>query len=128
MPKKFLQKYLNGVKDSALLAKQDSTADSTTSALNRNPLRIMRFIQPTTGCQRTGSLSIRHWLLPLLKDTSTINSYLNIPAVRNQFPGQFEIPLGKTGILMTTAKRILTWNCMPSKQFREAIRQNWKVK
>ncbi|HEX3080640.1 MAG TPA: protein translocase subunit SecDF, partial [Puia sp.] len=82
---KILQKYLNGIKDSSLLAKQDSTADSTTSALNRNPLRIMRFIQPTQDAK--GQVRYASAIAtPLLKDTSAINSYLNIPAVRNQFP------------------------------------------
>ena len=54
---KVLQKYLNGEKDSATLAKQDTTADSLSSALNRNPLRILRFQPATTGCQRSGSIS-----------------------------------------------------------------------
>ncbi len=89
---KILQKYLNGVKDSALLSKQDSTADST--ALNRNPLRIMRFIQPTQDAQ--GQVRYPSAIAtPLLKDTSTINSYLNIPAVHNQFPANLKFLWGK---------------------------------
>ena len=87
-----LQKYLNGVKDSSLLAKQDSAADST--ALNRNPLRIMRFIQPSqdaNGKVRYASAIAT----PMLKDTSTINSYLNIQAVRNQFPANMKFMYGK---------------------------------
>ena len=89
---KILQKYLNGVKDSSLLAKQDSAADST--ALNRNPLRIMRFIQPSqdaNGKVRYASAIAT----PMLKDTSTINSYLNIQAVRNQFPANMKFMYGK---------------------------------
>jgi len=87
-----LQKYLNGVKDSSLLAKQDSATDST--ALNRNPLRIMRFIQPSqdaNGKVRYASAIAT----PMLKDTSTINSYLNIQAVRNQFPANMKFMYGK---------------------------------
>jgi SecD/SecF fusion protein len=91
---KVLQKYLNGVKDSALLAKQDSTADSTTNALNRNPLRIMRFIQPTQDAK--GQVRYASAIAtPLLKDTSTVNSYLSIPAVRNQFPNNLKFLWGK---------------------------------
>ncbi len=89
---KILQKYLNGVKDSSLLAKQDSAADST--ALNRNPLRIMRFMQPTqdaNGKVRYASAIAT----PMLKDTSVINSYLNIPVVRNQFPANLKFMYGK---------------------------------
>jgi SecD/SecF fusion protein len=91
---KILQKYLNGVKDSSLLAKQDSTSDSTTSALNRNPLRIMRFIQPTQDAK--GQVRYASAIAtPLLKDTAAINSYLSIPAVRNQFPGNLKFLWGK---------------------------------
>jgi len=89
---KILQKYLNGVKDSSLLAKQDSASDST--ALNRNPLRLMRFIQPTqdaNGKVRYASAIAT----PMLKDTATINNYLSIPAVKNQFPGNLRFMYGK---------------------------------
>ncbi len=91
---KILQKYLNGIKDSATLAIKDSTADSLTSALNRNPLRILRFIQP----QQDAKGQVRYSAAlasPLLKDTSTINSYLDIPAVRNQFPTNLKFLWGK---------------------------------
>jgi SecD/SecF fusion protein len=89
---KILQKYLNGVKDSSSLAKQDSTEDSI--SLNRNPLRIMRFIQPTQDAQ--GQVHYPSAVAtPLLKDTSIINSYLNIPAVRNQFPANLKFMWGK---------------------------------
>jgi SecD/SecF fusion protein len=89
---KILQKYLNGVKDSSSLAKQDSTEDSI--SLNRNPLRIMRFIQPTQDAQ--GQVHYPSAIAtPLLKDTSIINSYLNIPVVRNQFPANLKFMWGK---------------------------------
>jgi SecD/SecF fusion protein len=93
---KILQKYLNGVKDSALLAKQDSTADSTSSVINKNPLRIVRFIQPTQDAK--GQVRYASALAsPLIKDTALINSYLNIPAVRNQFPSNLKFLWGKLG-------------------------------
>ena len=89
---KILQKYLNGVKDSALLASQDSTADSV--SLNRNPLRIMRFIQPTQDAK--GQVRYASAIAtPLLKDTPTINNYLNIPVARNQFPANLKFMWGK---------------------------------
>jgi SecD/SecF fusion protein len=91
---KVLQKYLNGEKDSATLAKQDSTADSLSSALNRNPLRILRFNQPQQDAK--GQVQYPSALAAaLLKDTSTFNSYLNIAAVRNQFPGNVKFAWGK---------------------------------
>jgi SecD/SecF fusion protein len=92
---KTLQKYLNGVKDSATLAKKDSTADSTTDALNRNPLvRIMHFIQPTQDAKGQPHYASAI-ATPLLKDTSTINGYLNIQAVHNQLPSNVKFMWGK---------------------------------
>ena len=91
---KILQKYLNGVKDSASLAIKDSTADSTETALNKNPLRILRFIQPTQDAK--GQVRYPSAIAtPLLKDTSNINSYLSIQAVRNQFPTNMKFMWGK---------------------------------
>ncbi len=91
---KVLQKYLNGEKDSATLAKQDTTADSLSSALNRNPLRILRFNQPQQDAK--GQVQYPSALAAaLLKDTSTFNSYINIAAVRNQFPGNVKFAWGK---------------------------------
>ncbi len=90
-----LQRYLNGVKDSALLSKQDSTSDTTAGALNRNALvRIMHFIQPTQDAK--GQVRYASAIAtPLLKDTSAINTYLNIPVVRNQFPTNMKFLWGK---------------------------------
>ncbi len=90
-----LQKYLNGVKDSATLAKKDSTTDSTSDALNRNPLvRIMHFIQPTQD--EKGQVHYPSAIAtPLLKDTSTVNGYLSIPAIKNQFPANLKFMWGK---------------------------------
>ncbi len=91
---KVLQKYLNGEKDSATLAKQDSTADSLSSALNRNPLRILRFNQPQQDAK--GQVQYPSALAAaLVKDTSTFNGYMNIAAVRNQFPGNVKFAWGK---------------------------------
>jgi len=92
---KTLQKYLNGVKDSATLAKKDSTTDSTSDALNRNPLvRIMHFIQPTQD--EKGQVHYPSAIAtPLLKDTSTVNGYLSIPAIKNQFPANLKFMWGK---------------------------------
>jgi SecD/SecF fusion protein len=91
---KILQKYLNGTKDSVSLAAKDSTADSTTTALNQNPLKIMRFIQP----QQDDKGKVRYapaLATPLIKDTGTINTYLNLPVVRNQFPSNLRFLWGK---------------------------------
>jgi SecD/SecF fusion protein len=91
---KVLQKYLNGVKDSALLAKQDSSADSTASALNSHPLKILRFNQPQQDSK--GTVQFPPALgVALLKDTSTFNSYMDIAAVRNQFPSNLKFAWGK---------------------------------
>jgi SecD/SecF fusion protein len=91
---KILQKYLNGVRDSASLAKHDSTADSTSSALNRNPFRILRFNQPQQDAK--GQVQYPSALAAaLLKDTSTFNGYMEIAAVRNQFPGNMKFAWGK---------------------------------
>jgi SecD/SecF fusion protein len=91
---KILQKYLNGVKDSALLAKQDSTADSTASTLNSHPLKILRFNQPQQDSK--GQVQYPPALaVALLKDTSTFNNYMNVAAVRNQFPSNMKFAWGK---------------------------------
>ncbi|HTQ63734.1 MAG TPA: protein translocase subunit SecDF [Puia sp.] len=89
---KVLQDYLNGIKDTASI---DSTKkDTTRSALNQYPLRILRLIQPTQDAkgQIRYSAPIAQ---PLLKDTSTINTYLNNPIVRNQFPSDVKFLWGK---------------------------------
>src|ERR1700712_158412 len=94
---KILQKYLNGVKDSALLASKDTTSDSTAtaSALNARPLiSIIRFIQPSQDSK--GQVRYASAIAtPLLKDTSNINTYLSLPVVRNQFPTNLRFMWGK---------------------------------
>ncbi len=94
---KTLQNYLNGVKDTALTAKHDSTAsDTTTSALNQNPLlRKLQFLQPTQD-QKTGAQQFPAPIAQaLLRDTGLVNSYLDIPAVRNNFPANLKFLWGK---------------------------------
>src|ERR1700712_4667635 len=92
---RLLQKYLNGVRDSASLASTDTTADSTKSALNQNPLlRLLRPIQPQPAAQGQ-QLFASAIAAPLLKDTATLNSYLSNPIVRNQFPQNLKFLYGK---------------------------------
>jgi SecD/SecF fusion protein len=104
---KALQNYLNGVKTDttantsdtsavakAAAAKKDTTANST--AANQNPLlRLMPPIQPQqdpkTGQPRYFSAIAR----ALLRDTGTINGYLNNPIVRNNFPQDLKFLWGK---------------------------------
>ena len=91
---KILQKYLNGVRDSASLAKIDSTADSTATAMNQNPLRIIRFQQPSQD--EKGKVRYPPAIgVPLTKDTPTVNRYLSNPIVRNQFPSNLKFLWGK---------------------------------
>src|SRR5580704_6129447 len=94
---KSLQNYLNGVKDTATLSKNDSTKnDTTTSALNQNPLlRKLQFLQPTQD-QKTGAQQYPAPIAQsLLHDTSTVNSYLDNPVVRNNFPANLKFLWGK---------------------------------
>ncbi len=92
---KTLQRYLNGVRDSASLSKVDSTADSTAGTLNQNALlRVMRFQQPYQDSK--GQVRYPAALgTPLLKDTPLVNSYLSNPVVRNQFPANLKFLWGK---------------------------------
>jgi SecD/SecF fusion protein len=54
----------------------------------------MRFLQPTQDAK--GQVRYASAIAsPLVKDTSTINSYLNIQAVRNQFPANMKFMWGK---------------------------------
>lgn len=92
---KILQKYLNGVRDSAALVKADSTADSTATAMNENPLvRLIRFQQPSQD--EKGKVRYPAAIgVPLLKDTPLVNKYLSNPIVRNQFPSNLKFLWGK---------------------------------
>jgi SecD/SecF fusion protein len=88
---KALQNYLNGVKDTSL-----AKADSTASALNQNPLfRLLRFAQPQSD-PKTGQPRYSAFIAQAaLKDTALINSHLNNPVVRNNFPLDLKFLWGK---------------------------------
>ncbi|MFI5155905.1 MAG: protein translocase subunit SecDF [Chitinophagales bacterium] len=94
---KALQNELNGVKDTAKLAKTDtSKVDSVGSALHQSPLiRIIRFAQPQQD-QKTGQPRYYAFLgQAAIKDTATINDYLSNPVVRNNFPQDLRFVWGK---------------------------------
>jgi SecD/SecF fusion protein len=103
---KALQNYLNGVKadtttpdpsDTAAVAKAAAAKkDTSSTAANQNPLlRLMPPIQPQQD-PKTGQ---PHYAGPisrsLLRDTGTVNSYLNNPLVRNNFPQDLKFLWGK---------------------------------
>ncbi len=92
---KVLQKYLNGVRDSASLSKKDSATDTTgMSARNQNPLRIIRFQQPYQDAK--GQTRYPSAIgVPILKDTPLVDTYLENPIVRNQFPSNLKFLWGK---------------------------------
>lgn len=98
---KALQNYLNGVKADTTANANDTSAaaakkDTSSTAANQNPLlRLMPPIQPQqdpkTGQPRYFSAIAR----ALLRDTGTINGYLNNPIVRNNFPQDLKFLWGK---------------------------------
>ncbi len=103
---KALQNYLNGVKadtttpdpsDTAAVAKAAAAKkDTSSTAANQNPLlRLMPPIQPQqdpkTNQPRYSSAIAR----ALVRDTSTVDSYLNNPIVRNNFPQDLKFLWGK---------------------------------
>jgi SecD/SecF fusion protein len=103
---KALQNYLNGVKaDSAATAADTSAAakaaaakrDSLGSALNQNPL--FRVLQPLVPRQdsRTGQQTQYYAAIGVsrLRDTGRVNSYLNNPIIRNNFPQDLKFLWGK---------------------------------
>jgi SecD/SecF fusion protein len=104
---KALQNYLNGVKLDTTAAKNDSSAtasakdtsarkDTSASALNANPL--FRVMVPAEGRQdpKTGQAQYFSFIgQSQLKDTGTVNMYLNNPIVRNNFPQDLKFLWGK---------------------------------
>ncbi|HEY4877379.1 MAG TPA: protein translocase subunit SecDF [Puia sp.] len=94
---KALQNYLNGVKDTSTVAKNDSSkADTTTSALNENPLLHKLQFEQGYQDQKTGKTLFPGAVAQvLLRDTSTINTYFNNPVVRNNFPANMKFLWGK---------------------------------
>ena len=94
---KALQNELNGIKDTAKLAKNDTTkVDSIGSALHQNPLlRIVHFAQPQQD-QKTGQPHYYAFLGQVaIKDTGTVDDYLADPVVRNNFPADLKFLWGK---------------------------------
>jgi SecD/SecF fusion protein len=106
---KSLQNYLNGVRadttatasktdSSATASAKDSSAkkDTAASVLNANPL--FRVMVPAEGRQdaKTGQPQYYSFIgQSQLKDTGTVNSYLNNPIVRNNFPQDLKFLWGK---------------------------------
>ncbi len=104
---KALQNYLNGVKTTDSTTKSDSGAvagtkdssakkDTSASALNANPL--FRLMVPAEGRQdqKTGQAQYFSFIgQSQLKDTGTVNTYLNNPIVRNNFPQDLKFLWGK---------------------------------
>jgi SecD/SecF fusion protein len=90
---KALQNYLNGVKPDSL-KKDSASADSSGSALNQNPLKIIRFIQPQQDAKGQTRYAAAIGT-PLLKDSPLVNRYLNNPVVRNQMPANVKFLWGK---------------------------------
>ncbi|HLY72254.1 MAG TPA: protein translocase subunit SecDF [Puia sp.] len=94
---KALQNYLNGVKDTATVAKNDSTkADTTTSVINENPLlHKLQFEQGYQDPKKSKTIYPGPVAQVLLRDTSLINAYFNNPVVRNNFPANMKFLWGK---------------------------------
>jgi SecD/SecF fusion protein len=108
---KALQNYLNGVKadtsstavktdSSATASAKDSSAktkkDTTASVLNANPL--FHVLLPAEGRQdpKTGQAQYYSFIgQSQLKDTGTVNMYLNNPLIRNNFPQDLKFLWGK---------------------------------
>ncbi|HEV2483503.1 MAG TPA: protein translocase subunit SecDF [Puia sp.] len=103
---KALQNFLNGVKttdttktDSAATAKTDSAKakkDTAANTANANPL--FKVMVPAEGQQdpKTGQPEYPSFIArSMLKDTATVNSYLNNPVVRNKFPQDLKFLWGK---------------------------------
>ncbi len=103
---KSLQNYLNGVSDT-VSAKHDSTngakhdttgskTDTTTSAINENALfKVVQFI-PGQQDKNGGAMQYSPAIARVaMKDTGTADDYLNIPAVRNNFPQDLKFLWGK---------------------------------
>jgi len=98
---KALQNYLNGVKTDS--AKFDSTGkridtakkDTTANLANQNPLfHLIQALQPQQDSkgqtQFPAAIAVAR-----ISDTGTINTYLNIPVIRNTFPQDLKFLWGK---------------------------------
>ena len=97
---KTLQNYLNGVKADTT-ATSDTTAaaakkDTGSLAANQNPLfRLMPPIQPQQDAKTGQPQYAAPIARAMLKDTATINGYLSLPVVRNNFPQDLKFLWGK---------------------------------
>jgi SecD/SecF fusion protein len=93
---KAMQNYLNGVKDTSTVKNDSTKADTTTSALNENPLlRKLQFEQGYQDPKKGKKIYPGPVAQVLLRDTSTINGYFNNPVVRNNFPANMKFLWGK---------------------------------
>ena len=93
---KALQGFLNGVKSDSTAAKADSTKKDTTAQLaNANPL--FRVLVPAESRQGQNGQTQSYSFVgrSMLKDTGTVNSYLDNPIVRNNFPQDLKFLWGK---------------------------------
>jgi SecD/SecF fusion protein len=95
---KALQAYLNGAKNDTAAAKSDTSgkkADTTTLLANANPLfRVMAPAENRQG-QNGQAQSYSFVGRTMLKDTGTVNTYLDNPIVRNNFPQDHKFLWGK---------------------------------
>ncbi len=94
---KALQNYLNGVKSDTTGGKPDSTKkDSVALTANQNPLfRLMPPMEPRKDPKTGRPQYYAAIARALLRDTGTINDYLNNPIVRNNFPQDLKFLWGK---------------------------------
>lgn len=93
---KALQNYLNGVKDSSVALNDTTKKDTVGSAVNQNPLfRKLHFAQPQQD-PKTGQPHYYAFLAQAsIKDTGIVNSYLDNPVVRRNFPSDLKFAWGK---------------------------------
>ncbi|WP_431215574.1 hypothetical protein ACQ86N_13345 [Puia sp. P3] len=130
---KNLQNYLNGVKADSV--KVDSTGkpivdtakkDTAANLANQNPLfRLMPPMQPqqdAKGQTQFPSAIAR----ALIRDTGTINTYLSLPVIRNQFP-RTSNSSGVNRTSTTTASPSPSSTFTPSAPFPERTRQGSKA-
>ncbi|HMH24586.1 MAG TPA: protein translocase subunit SecD, partial [Puia sp.] len=93
---KSLQNYLNGVKDTATSAADSSKKDTSSLAANADALRrVLQFVPPQQD-PKTGQPHYSAYLAQAaIKDTGTVNDYLNNPVVRQNFPQDLKFLWGK---------------------------------